>query len=110
MSIIVDIISNQDHPLTPSLSLGSINGIPVSGKSLDEVCDMLGRLSQDCTITVSKFGAFPDDKDEYTAPKARFFRAFFNYDPKRDANNPCKDASFSFELGDILEVSSSEEC
>ena len=39
--------------------------------------------------------------------QSRYFRAFFNYDPKKDTLNPCKDASFSFELGDILEVGNS---
>ena len=41
--------------------------------------------------------------------QSRFFRAYFNYDPKKDPANPCQEASFSFELGDILEVVSTQD-
>lgn len=89
--------------------LKKINGASVAGKSVDDICLMLGRLSNDCTLTVSTFGAYPDERDSYTVPKSRYFRAFFNYDPKNDPINPCQDASFTFELGDILEVVNTDD-
>ncbi|XP_063681278.1 MAGUK p55 subfamily member 2-like isoform X2 [Bolinopsis microptera] len=97
------------NKIHPGDELKMINNVPVAGKTVEEVREMLGRLSQDCTITVSSFGAFPEDRESYTAPKSRYFRAFFNYDPKKDTLNPCQDASFSFELGDILEVVNTED-
>ncbi|KAL5253448.1 hypothetical protein ACHWQZ_G013288 [Mnemiopsis leidyi] len=97
------------NKIHPGDELKMINNMPVAGKTVEEVREMLGRLSQDCTLTVSSFGAYPEDRESYTAPKSRYFRAFFNYDPKKDTLNPCKDASFSFELGDILEVVNTED-
>ena len=51
----------------------------MAGKTVEEVREMLGRLSQDCTITVSSFGAFPEDRESYTAPKVSIYFWLLDY-------------------------------
>ena len=50
--------------------------MPVAGKTVEEVREMLGRLSQDCTLTVSSFGAYPEDRESYTAPKVSSLKSY----------------------------------
>ena len=46
-----------------------VNSVPVKGRSLEEVCDMLTQPTPDITLTVSTFGVVPEDLASFIAPK-----------------------------------------
>ncbi|XP_065065224.1 protein PALS1-like [Rhopilema esculentum] len=83
-----------------------INGIPVKGKSVNEVVEILREIEGTLTFLL-----VPGDskKKSKTREKNAFFRAQFDYDPQDDNYIPCREIGLPFRKGEILEILNQED-
>jgi len=88
-----------------------VNGVEVRGKSINDVCDLVGSMSG--TITFLIVPATPPATSPLIAPPPQpnvvHLKAHFDYDPEDDLYIPCKELGISFMKGDILHVISQED-
>jgi MAGUK p55 subfamily protein 5 len=83
-----------------------VNGVPVSGRSTDEIVRL---MSGEAGVTLA-FTIIPvhdDNIDINYEPK--YVRAHFHYSPKADEEIPCQPLGLKFERGDILEISNQDD-
>ncbi|CAJ0954623.1 unnamed protein product, partial [Mesorhabditis belari] len=78
-----------------------INGLPLKGKTVAEVCDLMRVMSGEIRFVVS-----PCSETDTPQPPTyvQHLRALFDYDPEDDVYVPCKELALKFQRGDILHV------
>ncbi|KAJ0176301.1 hypothetical protein K1T71_008475 [Dendrolimus kikuchii] len=85
-----------------------VNGVAMRGKSVHEVCQVLGALSGTLSVVLA-----PRARHVHAtrAPTHRVLhvRAHFDYDPEDDVYIPCRELGISFQKGDVLHVISRED-
>ncbi|XP_055550786.1 protein PALS1 isoform X5 [Wyeomyia smithii] len=85
-----------------------VNGIEMRGKSVNDVCALLGAMTGTLTFLVVPAGAspmVPGMRD----PPVLHVRAHFDYDPEDDLYIPCRELGISFQKGDVLHVISRDD-
>lgn len=90
-----------------------VNGIEMRGKSVNDVCAILGAMTGTLTFLVVPAGTPPPGGGN-NAPLGRdppvlHVRAHFDYDPEDDLYIPCRELGISFQKGDVLHVISRED-
>lgn len=89
-----------------------VNGIEVRGKSINDVCDLVGSMSGTITFLIVPVASAGQPKQASPASPATpvvHLKAHFDYDPEDDLYIPCKELGISFMKGDILHVISQED-
>ncbi|CAG0919067.1 unnamed protein product [Notodromas monacha] len=81
-----------------------VNGIPVHGKTPNEVLKIL--QESEGTIT---FKLIPSESKFQTRESKVRVRACFDYDPSDDQHIPCKEAGLPFKKHDILHIVSQDD-
>ncbi|KAL2082649.1 hypothetical protein ACEWY4_022467 [Coilia grayii] len=77
-----------------------INCVPVRGKSISDVQDMM--LNMRGTLT---FLLIPSSQSKAThRQNVLHVKAYFDYDPSEDPYLPCRELGLSFQRGDILHI------
>lgn len=85
-----------------------VNGIEMRGKSVNDVCSILGGMTGTLTFLVvpaSRAPSLGGGRD----PPVLHVRAHFDYDPEDDLYIPCRELGISFQKGDVLHVISRED-
>ena len=87
-----------------------VNGIEMRGKSVNDVCALLGAMTGTLTFLVVPANVPPlvtgiAGRD----PPVLHVRAHFDYDPEDDLYIPCRELGISFQKGDVLHVISRED-
>ncbi|XP_026330889.1 MAGUK p55 subfamily member 5-A isoform X2 [Hyposmocoma kahamanoa] len=84
-----------------------VNGVPMRGKTVNEVCQVLGTLSGTLSVVVApRQGPRPPPTHSH---RVLHVRAHFDYDPEDDVYIPCRELGISFQKGDVLHVISRED-
>ncbi|KAM7395185.1 hypothetical protein PAMA_006783 [Pampus argenteus] len=83
-----------------------INGIPVRGKHVNEVHDLLQQMQGTLTFLLIPSSQIKPAPHRQTVMHAR---AYFDYDPSDDPFVPCRELGLSFQKGDILHVISQDD-
>ncbi|XP_053608996.1 protein PALS1 isoform X4 [Plodia interpunctella] len=83
-----------------------VNGVAMRGKTVHEVCQVLGALSGTLSVVLA-----PRARAARPPPPHRVLhvRAHFDYDPEDDVYIPCRELGISFQKGDVLHVISRED-
>lgn len=85
--------------------IAEVNGIPMRGKDVNEVVNILEQMNGTLTF---KINIRSYNKPTYRNPQENtFVRAFFNFDADQFEPNsliPCKELGLSFERGEILTI------
>ncbi|XP_022540120.2 MAGUK p55 subfamily member 5b isoform X1 [Astyanax mexicanus] len=83
-----------------------INGIPVRGKNINEVHDILSDMHGPLTFLL-----IPSSRHKAPAHRQTVMhvRANFSYDPADDPYLPCRELGLAFQKGDILHVLSQDD-
>ncbi|XP_033104977.1 MAGUK p55 subfamily member 5-like isoform X2 [Anneissia japonica] len=82
-----------------------INGQEMKGRSVNEICDIMGSLSGTLTFLLIP----SKDTKQQVGENVVHVRAHFNYDPDDDEYIPCRELGLSFQKGDILHVIKQED-
>ncbi|CAH2041729.1 unnamed protein product, partial [Iphiclides podalirius] len=87
-----------------------VNGVSMRGKSVHEVCQVLGALAGTLTVVLAA-GARGAQRAHAprAAPRVLHVRAHFDYDPEDDVYIPCRELGISFQKGDVLHVISRDD-
>jgi MAGUK p55 subfamily protein 5 len=85
-----------------------VNGIEMRGKSVNDVCAILGGMSGTLTFLVVPAAITPA-MGLGREPPVLHVRAHFDYDPEDDLYIPCRELGISFQKGDVLHVISRED-
>ncbi|KAK2856078.1 hypothetical protein Q5P01_004813 [Channa striata] len=83
-----------------------INGIPIRGKHVNEVHDLLQQMHGTLTFLLIPS---PQVKPAPHRQTVTHVRAYFDYDPSDDPFVPCRELGLSFQKGDILHVISQDD-
>jgi len=79
-----------------------VNDVPMRGKTINEVSDMLATMTGNLQFVVVPSGAKTDYRD--IMDRMVSVRALFDYDPEEDQYIPCQELGVSFKTGDILHI------
>ncbi|XP_041981344.1 protein PALS1 isoform X2 [Aricia agestis] len=82
-----------------------VNGVSMRGKSVHEVCQLLGALAGTLVVVLAPRRA-PRPPPPH---RVLHVRAHFDYDPEDDVYIPCRELGISFQKGDVLHVISRED-
>lgn len=85
-----------------------VNGIEMSGKSVNDVCALLSAMSGTLTFLIVPAGSPPPGGGRRDPPVLHV-RAHFDYDPEDDMYIPCRELGISFQKGDVLHVISRDD-
>ncbi|XP_052869006.1 uncharacterized protein LOC128274746 [Anopheles cruzii] len=87
-----------------------VNGIEMRGKSVNDVCALLGSMTGTLTFLVVPAG-IPQIMPGMGMrdPPVLHVRAHFDYDPEDDLYIPCRELGISFQKGDVLHVISRDD-
>ncbi|XP_055643750.1 uncharacterized protein LOC129779964 isoform X3 [Toxorhynchites rutilus septentrionalis] len=80
-----------------------VNGIEMRGKTVNDVCALLGAMTGTLTFLVVPSGKNPTVAGARDPPVLHV-RAHFDYDPEDDLYIPCRELGISFQKGDVLHV------
>ncbi|XP_062859686.1 MAGUK p55 subfamily member 7 [Trichomycterus rosablanca] len=80
--------------------LREVNGIPVEGKTPEDIIQLLSQSQGAITFKVIPG---PETEGPVKEPKI-YVKALFDYDPDDDMAIPCMEAGMSFKKGDVLRV------
>ncbi|XP_055088259.1 MAGUK p55 subfamily member 5b isoform X2 [Periophthalmus magnuspinnatus] len=83
-----------------------INGIPIRGKHVNEVHDMLQQMQGTLTFLLIPSSQIKAAPHRHTVMHVK---AYFDYDPSDDPFVPCRELGLSFQKGDILHVISQDD-
>lgn len=95
-----------------------INNIPVRGKTINDVCDMLADIQGIVSFLVIPNMDYEktviDQQEDQQLEDKKFnkmlhIRALFNYLPQEDLYIPCKELGLGFSKGDILHIISQDD-
>ncbi|KAL6486693.1 hypothetical protein MHYP_G00060850 [Metynnis hypsauchen] len=83
-----------------------INGIPVRGKNINEVHDILSNMHGTLTFLL-----IPSSRRKAPAHRQTVMhvKAYYSYEPADDPYLPCRELGLSFQKGDILHVLSQDD-
>ncbi|XP_063078308.1 protein PALS1-like [Engraulis encrasicolus] len=82
-----------------------INGVPVRGKSIAAVQDLMINLKGTLTFLL-----IPTSQSKCASRKTvMHVKAYFDYDPSEDPYLPCRELGLSFRRGDILHIISQDD-
>ncbi|XP_076011263.1 MAGUK p55 subfamily member 5b [Genypterus blacodes] len=83
-----------------------INGIPIRGKNVNDVHDLLQEMHGTLTFLL-----IPSSQTKASTHRQTVMhvRAYFDYDPSDDPFVPCRELGLSFQKGDILHVISQDD-
>jgi MAGUK p55 subfamily protein 5 len=112
--IVVGGAAEQSGLLHEDDEILEINNIPVRGKTINDVCDMLCDLQGIVSFLIIPNMNYEPSKLEMEqnlnkSPKIVHLRALFNYVPQEDLYIPCKELGLAFSKGDILHIISQED-
>lgn len=79
-----------------------VNGMPMRGKNINDVVDLIARMEGTLTFTLASpnYNKIPQRKPL----EKNFVRAFFDFDGEKDDFIPCKELGLSFKKGEILAI------
>nr|XP_046229081.1 MAGUK p55 subfamily member 5b isoform X2 [Scatophagus argus] len=83
-----------------------INGIPIRGKHINEVHDLLQQMHGTLTFLLIPSSQIKPAPHRQTVMHVR---AYFDYDPSDDPFLPCRELGLSFQKGDILHIISQDD-
>ncbi|XP_034435608.1 MAGUK p55 subfamily member 5b isoform X1 [Hippoglossus hippoglossus] len=83
-----------------------INGVPMRGKHVNEVHDLLQQMHGTLTFLLIPSSQIKPAPHRQTVMHVR---AYFDYDPSDDPFVPCRELGLSFQKGDILHVISQDD-
>ncbi|XP_028175512.1 MAGUK p55 subfamily member 5 isoform X3 [Ostrinia furnacalis] len=83
-----------------------VNGLAMRGKSVHEVCQLLGALTGTLSVVLAPRARAPRPPPPH---RVLHVRAHFDYDPEDDVYIPCRELGISFQKGDVLHVISRED-
>ncbi|XP_041832253.1 MAGUK p55 subfamily member 5b [Melanotaenia boesemani] len=83
-----------------------INGIPIRGKHINEVHDLLQQMQGTLTFLLIPSSQIKPAPHRQTVIHVR---AYFDYDPSDDPFVPCRELGLSFQKGDILHIISQDD-
>ncbi|XP_060947386.1 MAGUK p55 subfamily member 5b isoform X2 [Limanda limanda] len=83
-----------------------INGVPMRGKHVNEVHDLLQQMQGTLTFLLIPSSQIKPAPHRQTVMHVR---AYFDYDPSDDPFVPCRELGLSFQKGDILHVISQDD-
>uniref|UniRef100_A0A671KUT9 Protein PALS1 n=1 Tax=Sinocyclocheilus anshuiensis TaxID=1608454 RepID=A0A671KUT9_9TELE len=83
-----------------------INGVPVRGKSVNDVHNILSCMHGSLTFLL-----IPDSQNKISPHRSTVMhvKANFSYDPSEDPYVPCRELGLSFQKGDVLHVTSQDD-
>ncbi|XP_055846624.1 uncharacterized protein LOC129912432 [Episyrphus balteatus] len=84
-----------------------VNGQELRGKTVNEVCSLLGAMQGTLTFLIVPASSPPPGGGRDSA--VLHVRAHFDYDPEDDLYIPCRELGISFQKGDVLHVISRED-
>lgn len=96
-----------------------INNIPVRGKTINDICELLCDLQGIVSFLIIPNMSYEpvanvelekceNSKSKY-APNTLHIRALFNYIPEEDLYMPCKELGLGFNKGDVLHIISQDD-
>ncbi|XP_062324343.1 MAGUK p55 subfamily member 5b isoform X2 [Osmerus eperlanus] len=83
-----------------------INGVPVRGKNVNDVHDLLTTMHGTLSFLLIPSSQSKPPSHRQTVMHVR---SFFDYDPSDDPYLPCRELGLSFQKGDILHVISQDD-
>ena len=88
-----------------------VNEVELRGKNVNEVCDILARMTGTLTMLVVPVSSSQDDRDSTLRAKAAVvhLKAQIDYEAEDDPYVPCRELGISFHKGDILHVINQED-
>lgn len=87
-----------------------VNGVSMRGKSVHEVCQVLGALSGTlCVVLAVNNNSDRSNRPPPAPARVLHVRAHFDYDPEDDVYIPCRELGISFQKGDVLHVISRDD-
>lgn len=86
-----------------------VNGQELRGKTVNEVCALLGTMQGTLTFLIVPAGSPPPGGGLHRENAILHVRAHFDYDPEDDLYIPCRELGISFQKGDVLHVISRED-
>lgn len=90
-----------------------VNGIEMSGKSVNDVCALLSAMTGTLTFLIvpasSSKSLISGVVSGGREPPVLHVRAHFDYDPEDDIYIPCRELGISFQKGDVLHVISRDD-
>ncbi|KAF7666499.1 hypothetical protein LDENG_00105400 [Lucifuga dentata] len=99
-------VAEQSGLLSEGDEILEINGIPIRGRNVNDVHDLLQKMHGTLTFLL-----IPSTQTK-PAPHRQtvmHVRAYFDYDPSDDPFVPCRELGLSFQKGDILHVISQDD-
>ncbi|XP_055909066.1 uncharacterized protein LOC129943983 isoform X2 [Eupeodes corollae] len=84
-----------------------VNGQELRGKTVNEVCSLLGAMQGTLTFLIVPASSPPPGGGRDSA--VLHVRAHFDYDPEDDLYIPCRELGISFQKGDVLHVISRDD-
>merc|ERR1719193_885737 len=81
-----------------------VNEVELRGKNVNEVCDILARMSGTLTMLVVPVPSLSDAANMKQKPAILHLKAQIDYEAEEDQYVPCRELGISFHKGDILHV------
>jgi len=81
-----------------------VNEVELRGKNVNEVCDILARMTGTLTMLVVPVSAHNNDSTLPAKPAVVHLKAQIDYEAEDDNYVPCRELGISFHKGDILHV------
>merc|ERR1719427_1283107 len=81
-----------------------VNEVELRGKNVNEVCDILARMTGTLTMLVVPVTAHDMDSTLSAKPAVVHLKAQIDYEAEDDQYVPCRELGISFHKGDILHV------
>lgn len=79
-----------------------VNGIPMRGKKVDDVVDIIDNMEG--TLTFTLVSPCYNKPMQHKLSETLFVRAFFDFDADKDEFIPCRELGLSFKKGEILAI------
>ncbi|XP_059897998.1 MAGUK p55 subfamily member 5b isoform X1 [Gadus macrocephalus] len=92
--------------LTEGDEILEINGVPVRGKHINDVHDLIQQMHGTLTFLLVPSAQSKPPAHRQTV---MHIRAYFDYDPSEDPFVPCRELGLSFQKGDILHIISQDD-
>ena len=81
-----------------------VNEVELRGKNVNEVCDILARMTGTLTMLVVPVSQHDTDATLPAKPAVVHLKAQIDYEAEDDNYVPCRELGISFHKGDILHV------
>ena len=81
-----------------------VNEVELRGKNVNEVCDILARMTGTLTMLVVPVSSLDTDATLLAKPAVVHLKAQIDYEAEDDNYVPCRELGISFHKGDILHV------